>query len=188
MTNIFFPLQPSDTQNNRHMNVFVCFRSTPAVLDISGFATIPETPRRPPTAAPASLHVLRRPPLEGEYISVTDSSGSRVYLRQKEDTGTKVKLCSSYSSPMLNVTQTFWATYITSGVQCLYMLHLCISLCVCLCLQIVGSRMLPNSQGELGLLAVPIGVLREHEAERVSDHAAVVCVLAAHNHTVITHS
>uniref|UniRef100_A0A8C4F7U1 Chromosome transmission fidelity protein 18 homolog n=1 Tax=Dicentrarchus labrax TaxID=13489 RepID=A0A8C4F7U1_DICLA len=53
-------------------------------------ATIPETPRRPPTAAPASLHVLRRPPLDGEYISVTDSSGSRVYLRQKDDTGTKV--------------------------------------------------------------------------------------------------
>lgn len=61
------------------------------MLDISGFATIPETPRRPPTVAPASLHVLKRPPLEGEYISVTDSSGSRVYLRQKEDTGTKVK-------------------------------------------------------------------------------------------------
>lgn len=72
--------------------MLVCFRSTPAVLDISGFATIPETPRRPPTA---SLHVLRRPPLEGEYISVTDSSGSRVYLRQKEDTGPKVELLSS---------------------------------------------------------------------------------------------
>ncbi|XP_071360879.1 chromosome transmission fidelity protein 18 homolog isoform X2 [Trachinotus anak] len=96
------------------------FRSTPAVLDISGFATIPETPRRPPTAAPASLRVLKRPPLEGEYISVTDSSGSRVYLRQKEDTGTKA----------------------------------------------VDSRMVPNSQGSLGLLAVPISVLREHEAER----------------------
>uniref|UniRef100_A0A667XDY8 Chromosome transmission fidelity protein 18 homolog n=1 Tax=Myripristis murdjan TaxID=586833 RepID=A0A667XDY8_9TELE len=33
--------------------------------------------------------VLKRPPLEGDYISVTDSSGSRVYLRQKEDTGPK---------------------------------------------------------------------------------------------------
>ncbi|XP_035515241.1 chromosome transmission fidelity protein 18 homolog [Morone saxatilis] len=95
-------------------------RSTPAALDISGFATIPETPRRPPTAAPVSLHVLRRPPLDGEYISVTDSSGSRVYLRQKEDTGTKV----------------------------------------------VESRMVPNSQGSLGLLAVPISVMREQEAER----------------------
>ncbi|KAM8771635.1 chromosome transmission fidelity protein 18 homolog [Acanthopagrus schlegelii] len=95
-------------------------RSTSEVFDISGFGTIPETPRRPPTAAPASLHVLRRPPLDGEYISVTDSSGSRVYLRQKEDTGTKV----------------------------------------------VESRFVPNSHGGLGLLALPIGVMREQEAEK----------------------
>uniref|UniRef100_A0A4W6FXX3 Chromosome transmission fidelity protein 18 homolog n=1 Tax=Lates calcarifer TaxID=8187 RepID=A0A4W6FXX3_LATCA len=93
---------------------------TPAALDISGFGMIPETPRRPPTEAPASLHVLKRPPLEGEYISVTNSLGSRVYLRQKEDTGTKV----------------------------------------------VDSRMVPNSFGSLGLLAVPISVLRQQEAER----------------------
>ncbi|XP_035039780.1 chromosome transmission fidelity protein 18 homolog isoform X2 [Hippoglossus stenolepis] len=96
------------------------FRSTPAVLDISGFDTIPETPSRPPTAGPASLCVLKRPPLEGEYVSVTDSSGSRVYLRQKEELGTKV----------------------------------------------VDTRVAPNSQGALGLLAVPISVLREEEAER----------------------
>lgn len=60
-------------------------------MDISGLATIPETPSRPPTAAPPSQHVLKRPPLEGDYITVTDSSGNRVYLRQKEDAGTKVK-------------------------------------------------------------------------------------------------
>ncbi|XP_069545824.1 chromosome transmission fidelity protein 18 homolog isoform X1 [Brachyistius frenatus] len=96
------------------------FRPTLAVLDISGFAEIPETPKRPPTAAPASLCVLKRPPLEGDYISVTDSSGSRVYLRQEDDTATKVADC----------------------------------------------RMVPNSQGALGLLAVPIGVLREQEAEK----------------------
>ncbi|XP_029295362.1 chromosome transmission fidelity protein 18 homolog [Cottoperca gobio] len=96
------------------------FRTTPAVLDISGFASIPETPRRPPTAAPASLHVLRRPPIEGEYISVTDTSGSRVYLRQTEDTGTKVQ----------------------------------------------DSRLVPDPQGSLGLLTVPISVLRDQEAER----------------------
>lgn len=83
--------------------MFVCFRSTPAVLDISGFAAIPETPRRPPSAAPASLHVLRRPPLEGEYITVTDSSGSRVYLKQKEDTGTKVKLLTCDAECFTNV-------------------------------------------------------------------------------------
>uniref|UniRef100_A0A674NBX3 Chromosome transmission fidelity protein 18 homolog n=1 Tax=Takifugu rubripes TaxID=31033 RepID=A0A674NBX3_TAKRU len=46
---------------------------------------------RAPTAAPPSQHVLKRPPLEGDYITVTDSSGNRVYLRQKEDAGTKVK-------------------------------------------------------------------------------------------------
>ncbi|XP_072240869.1 chromosome transmission fidelity protein 18 homolog [Leuresthes tenuis] len=96
------------------------FRSTPAVLDISGFAAIPESPRRPPTVAPTSLRVLKRPPLEGEYISVTDSSGNRVYLRQKEDTVSKI----------------------------------------------VDSRMVPNLYGGLGLLAVPIGVLREQEADR----------------------
>ncbi|XP_028254914.1 chromosome transmission fidelity protein 18 homolog [Parambassis ranga] len=95
-------------------------RSASALLDISGFAAIPETPRRPHTTALASLHVLKRPPLEGDYISVTDSAGCRVYLRQKEDTGTKR----------------------------------------------VDSRIVPNAQGGLGLLAVPIGVLREQEAER----------------------
>ncbi|XP_047435262.1 chromosome transmission fidelity protein 18 homolog isoform X2 [Mugil cephalus] len=96
------------------------FRSTQAALDISGFATIPKTPSRPPTEAPASRFVLKRPPIEGEYISVTDSSGSRVYLRQKEDAETKTE----------------------------------------------DSRLVPNLWGGLGLLAVPIGVLREQEAER----------------------
>ncbi|CAJ1053968.1 chromosome transmission fidelity protein 18 homolog [Xyrichtys novacula] len=95
-------------------------RSASALLDLSGLATIPDTPARPPTAAPASLHVLKRPPLEGEFITVTDSSGSRVYLRQKEESESKV----------------------------------------------VESRMVPNSQGSLGLLAVPVGVLREQEADR----------------------
>lgn len=60
-------------------------------MDISGLATIPETPSRPSTAAPPSQHVLKRPPLEGDYITVTDSSGNRVYLRQKGDADTKVK-------------------------------------------------------------------------------------------------
>lgn len=73
------------------------FRSVPSVMDISGLATIPETPTRPSTTAPPSQHVLKRPPLEGDYITVTDSSGNRVYLRQKEDAGTKVThpLCDS---------------------------------------------------------------------------------------------
>uniref|UniRef100_A0A667WWR4 Chromosome transmission fidelity protein 18 homolog n=1 Tax=Myripristis murdjan TaxID=586833 RepID=A0A667WWR4_9TELE len=75
---------------SRHTELLTMFsRSTQAVLDISGFAAIPESPWRPAPAT-ASLQVLKRPPLEGDYISVTDSSGSRVYLRQKEDTGPKV--------------------------------------------------------------------------------------------------
>lgn len=36
-------------------------------------------------------------------------------------------------------------------------------------LQTADSRIVPNSQGGLGLLAVPIGLLREQEADRVSD-------------------
>ncbi|CAL8330878.1 unnamed protein product [Lota lota] len=66
-------------------------RSTPAVLDISGFAAFSQTPQRPaPAAVSASQCVLKRPPLGGEYITVTDSSGNRVYLRQKENTGGKL--------------------------------------------------------------------------------------------------
>ncbi|XP_061575429.1 chromosome transmission fidelity protein 18 homolog [Cololabis saira] len=95
-------------------------RSTTSLLDISGFLAIPETPGRPPSTAPASLRVLKRPPPDGEYVSVTDSSGNRVYLRQKEDTLTKI----------------------------------------------ADSRAIPNSLGGLGLLGVPIGVLRVQVAER----------------------
>ncbi|KAM3838379.1 chromosome transmission fidelity protein 18 homolog [Diretmus argenteus] len=95
------------------------FRSAPAVLDISGFAAIPETPR-PPVTTTASRHVLKRPPLEGEYITVTDSSGSRVYLHQKEDAGPK-------------------------GVD---------------------PRRVWDPLGALGLLAVPIEVLREQVSEK----------------------
>ncbi|XP_059199343.1 chromosome transmission fidelity protein 18 homolog [Centropristis striata] len=108
------PSSPEQYETPRNL------RLTPAELDISGFVSIPETPRRPVTSAPASLHVLRRPPLEGDYVSVTDSSGSRVYVRQRDDTENKV----------------------------------------------VDTRLVPNSQGSLGLLVVPIGVLREQEAER----------------------
>lgn len=76
-------------------NLYLC-RSVPSVMDISGLAAIPETPTRPPATVKPSQHVLKRPPLEGDYVSVTDSSGNRVYLRQKED-ATKVKhpVCNS---------------------------------------------------------------------------------------------
>lgn len=70
----------------------LCCRSTPAVLDMSGLAEIPETPRQPVTSPPPSRFVLKRPPLEGDFISVTDSSGNRVYLRQKGEADKKVIL------------------------------------------------------------------------------------------------
>lgn len=60
-------------------------------MDISGLAAISESPSRAPTAAPLPQHVMRRAPLEGAYVTVTDSSGNRVYLKQKEEAGTKVK-------------------------------------------------------------------------------------------------
>lgn len=68
-------------------------RSAASTLDISGFAIIPETPIRPVSVPRiASSRVLKRPPLEGEYISVTDTMGTRVYLRQKEDMKDKVEV------------------------------------------------------------------------------------------------
>lgn len=147
------------------------------MLDISGFATIPETPRRPPIVAPASLRVLKRPPLEGEYISVTDSSGNRVYLRQKEDTGTKVELFSSNSSVMLNDSHVLASTssqtlnqHSYSLMSCAFMSYISVSLHLPVSLQVVNSTIVPNSQGALGLLSVPINVLREQELERVSGY------------------
>ncbi|XP_061129460.1 chromosome transmission fidelity protein 18 homolog isoform X3 [Syngnathus typhle] len=93
--------------------------SSDAALDISGFETIPVSPRQPVALATHS-YVHRRPPLEGEYITVTDSSGTRVYLRQKDAEAEKVADC----------------------------------------------RLVPDSQGSLGLLAVPISVLKEQAADR----------------------
>ncbi|CAL1601228.1 unnamed protein product [Knipowitschia caucasica] len=69
-------------------------RSRPVAssLDISGFVPIPETPIRPAVVqTQASSNVLKRPPLEGEYVTVTDAVGTRVYLRQKEDVEEKVE-------------------------------------------------------------------------------------------------
>ncbi|KAI1896113.1 hypothetical protein AGOR_G00091470 [Albula goreensis] len=51
-------------------------------LDISGLGELQASPRRVNTT---SGHVLRRPPASGDYISVTDSSGNRVYLAKKEE-------------------------------------------------------------------------------------------------------
>ncbi|XP_066545083.1 chromosome transmission fidelity protein 18 homolog isoform X2 [Amia ocellicauda] len=54
-------------------------------LDVSGLAELQESPRRDA----ARRQVLRRPPPAGDYISITDSSGNRVYLAMKaEESGT----------------------------------------------------------------------------------------------------
>ncbi|XP_045544672.1 chromosome transmission fidelity protein 18 homolog [Salmo salar] len=91
----------------------------PVILDISGFAAIQESPRRV-AAATSSCHVLKRPPAEGGYVSVTDQTGNRVYLRQTDDLRGKA----------------------------------------------VDPSALRSSHNALGLLAVPIEVLREQVAEK----------------------
>ncbi|XP_076839497.1 chromosome transmission fidelity protein 18 homolog [Brachyhypopomus gauderio] len=87
-----------------------------SVLDISGLVTLQESPKRVTMAA---CHARKRPPATGDYITVTDSLGNRVYLSKKED---------DYKAP--------------------------------------DPRFLRNSQNALGLLAVPIEVLKEQVAER----------------------
>lgn len=89
-------------------------------MDISGLATIPETPSRPHTAAPPSQHVLKRPPLEGDYITVTDSSGNRVYLRQNEDAGTKVKHLICDAAVISNIFITI--SHVCFNVSCFLLL------------------------------------------------------------------
>lgn len=139
------------------------------MMDISGLATIPETPTRPSTTAPPSQHVLKRPPLEGAYVTVTDSLGNRVYLRQKEDAGTKVKHPICDSSVTLNHQNVLDIYFFTTWP--IYLMPVSMSpLSIAVCLQVVNSRTVPESHGALGLLAVPIGVLRDQEAQRVSDN------------------
>ncbi|XP_055771137.1 chromosome transmission fidelity protein 18 homolog isoform X2 [Salvelinus fontinalis] len=90
----------------------------PVILDISGFAAIQESPRR--VTAATSCHVLKRPPAVGGYVSVTDQTGNRVYLRQTDDLRGKAVNPSAFRS----------------------------------------------SHNALGLLAVPIEILREQVAEK----------------------
>uniref|UniRef100_A0A8C6TKP3 Chromosome transmission fidelity protein 18 homolog n=1 Tax=Neogobius melanostomus TaxID=47308 RepID=A0A8C6TKP3_9GOBI len=56
-----------------------------------------------------SSHVLRRPPLEGDYVSVTDAVGTRVYLQQKEDTVGNVSYL--FINPFY---------YVLGGIVCLF--------------------------------------------------------------------
>ncbi|XP_063041497.1 chromosome transmission fidelity protein 18 homolog isoform X2 [Engraulis encrasicolus] len=52
------------------------------LMDMSGLGALQDTPSR--VAMPTSS-ILRRAPLTGDYITVTNSNGDRVYLRQKEE-------------------------------------------------------------------------------------------------------
>ncbi|XP_016360349.1 chromosome transmission fidelity protein 18 homolog [Sinocyclocheilus anshuiensis] len=89
---------------------------TTNVLDISGLAALQESPKQVTTAR---HHAQKRPPAIGDYITVTDSMGNRVYLNKKED---------KEKAP--------------------------------------DPRAFRNSLNGLGLLAVPIEVLKEQIAER----------------------
>ncbi|KAL1282730.1 hypothetical protein QQF64_001533 [Cirrhinus molitorella] len=89
---------------------------TANVLDISGLVALQESPRRVSTAR---RHAQKRPPAIGDYITVTDSMGNRVYLNKKED---------EEKAP--------------------------------------DPRAFRNSLNGLGLLAVPIEVLKEQITER----------------------
>ncbi|KAL6481294.1 hypothetical protein MHYP_G00093740 [Metynnis hypsauchen] len=88
-----------------------------SMLDISGLAALQESPKRVTTTA---RHAQKRPPAMGDYITVTDSMGNRVYLSKKEEEDDKVP----------------------------------------------DPRFFRNSQSALGLLAVPIEVLKEQVAEK----------------------
>nr|AAI65459.1 Zgc:113153 protein [Danio rerio] len=89
---------------------------TTNVLDISGLGALQESPKR---VMAAKRHAQKRPPAIGDYITVTDSMGNRVYLNKKED---------EEKAP--------------------------------------DQRAFRNSLNGLGLLAVPIEVLKEQIAER----------------------
>ncbi|MCJ8747698.1 hypothetical protein PDJAM_G00156220 [Pangasius djambal] len=87
-----------------------------SVLDISGLEVLQESPKR----AAAPRHALKRPPASGDFITVTDCTGNRVYLRKSED--------QDQQTP--------------------------------------DPRFFRNSQNALGLLAVPVEVLKEQVSER----------------------
>ncbi|XP_034155813.2 chromosome transmission fidelity protein 18 homolog isoform X2 [Pangasianodon hypophthalmus] len=87
-----------------------------SVLDISGLEVLQESPKR----AAAPRHALKRPPASGDFITVTDCTGNRVYLRKNQD--------QDQQTP--------------------------------------DPRFFRNSQNALGLLAVPVEVLKEQVSER----------------------
>ncbi|XP_046898586.1 chromosome transmission fidelity protein 18 homolog isoform X2 [Hypomesus transpacificus] len=127
----FETLQSDDITPPSSPEQYHPIQSRSTVLDISGFGALQDSPGRVAVAAGrvavaagrvavAAGRVLRRPPVEGDYVSVTDTAGNRVYLRQEVHLGTKV----------------------------------------------VDPRAVRATQNALGLLAVPIEVLRQQVAER----------------------
>uniref|UniRef100_W5U7K3 Chromosome transmission fidelity protein 18 homolog n=1 Tax=Ictalurus punctatus TaxID=7998 RepID=W5U7K3_ICTPU len=89
---------------------------TLSVLDISGLEVLQESPKR----ATTPRHALKRPPASGDFITVTDCTGNRVYLRKNHE--------QDQQTP--------------------------------------DPRFFRNTQNALGLLTVPIEVLREQVSER----------------------
>uniref|UniRef100_A0A3B3Q2M7 Chromosome transmission fidelity protein 18 homolog n=1 Tax=Paramormyrops kingsleyae TaxID=1676925 RepID=A0A3B3Q2M7_9TELE len=76
---------------------------TPGALDISGLEVLQASPQR---AVRAAQHILHRPPPVGDFISVTGSSGDRVYLAKREDEDASDGLAfrrSQYSLGLLSV-------------------------------------------------------------------------------------
>ncbi|KAF4074880.1 hypothetical protein AMELA_G00228290 [Ameiurus melas] len=103
------PSSPEEHQTSERTRPF-------SVLDISGLEVLQESPKR----ATTPRHVLRRPPASGDFITVTDCTGNRVYLRKNHE--------QDQQTP--------------------------------------DPRFFRNTQNALGLLAVPIEVLREQVSER----------------------
>ncbi|XP_065110325.1 chromosome transmission fidelity protein 18 homolog [Paramisgurnus dabryanus] len=89
---------------------------TTNVLDISGLVAFQDSPKR---LTASRRYAQKRPPAIGDYITVTDSSGNRVYLNRKEEEN---------KAP--------------------------------------DPRAFRNSQNGLGLLAVPIEVMKEQITEQ----------------------
>lgn len=119
---------------------------TTNVLDISGLTALQESPRR---VTAARRHAQKRPPAIGDFITVTDSMGNRVYLNKKEDEE-KVSDLTKYFTRLL------------AGEQCVKFIDFS-----CAFSQAPDPRAFRNSLNGLGLLAVPIEVLKEQIAERV---------------------
>lgn len=59
-----------------------------------------ESPKR---VTAARRHAQKRPPAVGDYITVTDSMGNRVYLNKKEDKEKVLDLTSSFTLQLAGI-------------------------------------------------------------------------------------